>query len=362
MRFTAALAAFAASLALAPRAFADAPASAPPAASAGATDADGAKAPAGSDAGADQLDGPRDGATTSDAKAADADRWCAPELESLSNDVCTFASSHPSSGPRTLVIFLHGVTQPGSGWQWTFQRGAARIAEARGLTVIMPRGRRGHGPKGMEDWWTWPTSQKAQQAIEAEILAEWAGAERELETKLGQKFERVWVFGFSNGAYYATSLAMRGRLAADGDPNHPVADGYAAFAGGSGASYLKAAGKVTKDRPPFFVGWGGKDPKHGDQQELAEMLKDLRWPSKSEGAKKAGHTATDRQLTDAVAFLGGRESSATSEAAADSDAAEGDKPASHPKKTASKSKSKKKKKQKKKKKKTPTKPSKKSAK
>jgi predicted esterase len=281
----------------------------------------------------------------------DPDRWCAPELESLSNDVCTFASSKPASGPRTLVIFLHGVTEPGSGWQWTFQRAAARIADSRGLTVIMPRGRRGNGPKGMEDWWTWPTSQVAQEKIESDIIAEWAAAQTELETKAGQKFERVWVFGFSNGAYYATSLAMRGRLGSDGDPKHPVANGFAAFAGGSGASYLKAAGKQTKDRPPFFVGWGGKDPAHGDQEELAEMLKDLSWPSKAEGAKKAGHTATDKQLDDAVAFLSGT-MPATVDAKSDADAKSATKSEAKPeaaasapaKKTASKTKTKSKKK------------------
>lgn len=348
MRFTAALAALAASLAFTPSALADSSAADAPGGKSDTKAPVEAAAPANADGSEGQLDESHEGATKSDVKPADADRWCAPELESLSNDVCTFQSSHPSSGPRTLVIFLHGVTEPGSGWQWTFQRAAARIADSRGLTVIMPRGRRGNGPKGMEDWWTWPTSQAAQEKIEGEILAEWAGAQTELETKMGQKFERVWVFGFSNGAYYATSLAMRGRLAADGDAKHPVANGYAAFAGGSGASYLKVAGKQTKDRPPFFVGWGGKDPKHGDQEELAEMLKDLHWPSKSEGAKKAGHTATDKQLTDAVAFLGGSASSvaSTDESTADKAASGDDKSAvsPRPKKTASKGKSKSKKK------------------
>ncbi len=237
--------------------------------------------------------------------ATDSDRWCAPELDALSNDVCWFAAKTPAPGPRTLVVFLHGVTQPGSGWQWTFQRAAARIAESRGLTVIMPRGRRGNGPKGEEDWWAWPTSEHAQETIEADVLAEWSTAQAELEQRAGQKFERVWIFGFSNGAYYATSLALRGRLSADGDTKHPIADGFAVFAGGSGASYLKAAAAHTTTRPRFFVAWGGKDPAHGDQVELAALLRNLSWPSRSDPSKNAGHTATDKQLSDAVAFLNG---------------------------------------------------------
>lgn len=35
------------------------------------------------------------------------------------------------------------------------------------------------------------------------------------------------------------------------------------------------------------------------------MLHDLGWPLKTSPAPKAGHTATDKQLADAVAFLSG---------------------------------------------------------
>src|SRR5262245_36511602 len=90
-------------------------------------------------------------------EAPDPHRWCAPELASLSHDVCAFVPS-ASKGPRTLVIYLHGVIQPDTLSQWTLQRGAARVGATHGLTVIMPRGRRNIGPKTMEHWWTWPTS------------------------------------------------------------------------------------------------------------------------------------------------------------------------------------------------------------
>ncbi|AUX46670.1 uncharacterized protein SOCE26_081770 [Sorangium cellulosum] len=223
-------------------------------------------------------------------------RWCAPELESLPGEACAFLPARQAPGPRVLVIFLHGVVQPDSGWQWAQQRGAARAGARHGVAVLMPRGRRGIGPKGMEDFWCWPTATAAQQAHEDVLLAEWEAARAALEQRAGGRFERVLVFGFSNGAYYATSLAMRGRL--------PV-DGYAAFAGGSGARYLERAGAQARRRVPLFVGWGGKDPAHRDQVALAKMLRRLKWPSKALGKPRAGHAMTDDQVDQALRFLSG---------------------------------------------------------
>ncbi|MGK3985747.1 hypothetical protein WME99_22055 [Sorangium sp. So ce136] len=236
--------------------------------------------------------------------AAPAAGWCAPELISLPGDVCAALPAKEAPGPRVLVIFLHGVVQPDSGWQWAQQRGAARAGARRGVAVLMPRGRRGIGPRAvprsassMEDWWCWPTSAAAQAAHEDALLAEWDTARAELERRAGGRFERVLVFGFSNGAYYATSLAMRGRL---------QVDGYAAFAGGSGARHLERSGAQTKLRVPVFVGWGGKDPAHKDQVALARMLRRLKWPSKSLGKPRAGHAMTDDQVDEALDFLIGK--------------------------------------------------------
>ncbi|AKT37666.1 alpha/beta hydrolase [Chondromyces crocatus] len=225
-------------------------------------------------------------------------RWCAPELEELADEVCVFSPTREASGPRTLVISLHGVISPNSGWQWAQQRGAARIGARYGATVLMPHGRQGIGPKGMESWWAWPTADAMQKAHEDALIAQWDAARATLEQRDGRRFERVFVFGFSNGAYYATSLALRGKL--------PV-DGYAVFAGGSGAKYLELAGQRTKQRAPIFVAWGGKDKAHRDQQALASLLKRLKWPSASLGAPRAGHTVTDAQVTKAMAFLSGKE-------------------------------------------------------
>lgn len=235
--------------------------------------------------------------------AGDGGRWCAPELAALEGEVCAKVPSREADGPRTLVIFLHGVIQPDSGWQWAQQRAAARAAATHGFSAIMPRGRRGRGPAGMEDWWTWPNGVAAQAENEVAILGEWARAKAALEEKSGKPFERVWIFGFSNGAYYATSLALRGRLSSKDEGVH--VDGFAAFAGGSGGAHLERAAKASALRTPLFVAWGGKDKAHRDQVELARMLKRLRWPTASEGAPKAGHVMTDHAVASAVRFLDG---------------------------------------------------------
>ena len=234
----------------------------------------------------------------SDPGADDDTSWCAPGLDTLADHVCAHVPATFAPGPRTLVIFLHGVIKPGLGWQRNQQLAARRVAATAGVAALMPRGRRGVGPKGMEDWYTWP-ARPAHASIEAEVIAEWTHAKEALEARLGQPFERVWVFGFSNGAYYATSLALQGRLTA---PPLRV-DGFAVFAGGSAAPYIEKAARHTSTRRPLFVGWGGRDPDHRNQQRLASMLRRLRWPSASEGAPKAGHVMTDHAAASAVKFL-----------------------------------------------------------
>jgi pimeloyl-ACP methyl ester carboxylesterase len=232
------------------------------------------------------------------------ERWCAPEFEALSGEVCVFAPSREMTGPRTLVVFLHGVVAPGTTWQWGQQRAAARAAKAHGFTVLMPRGQRGKGPKGMSDAWAWPGA--ASPEIEAEVLAIWQKARAEIEGRDGRRFERVWVFGFSSGAYYATSLALRGRLAGAAQPH---IDGFAAFAGGGGkSSAIEQIARRAKVRTPLFVGWGGKDRSRDDPMKLAALLRKVGWPSKGELSPKAGHAMTDAQVTSAVRFLGAQRS------------------------------------------------------
>jgi predicted esterase len=146
----------------------------------------------------------------------------------------------------------------------------------------------------MVDWWTWPTAASAQKTHEDALITEWNAARAELEKRAGKPFDRVFLFGFSNGAYYAASLAVRDRI---------QVDGYAVFAGGSGAKHLKQAGARTTRRAPIYVGWGDRDRDRRDQEKLGKMLRELGWPSKARGRKGVGHAMTDAQVDEAVTFL-----------------------------------------------------------
>jgi predicted esterase len=217
--------------------------------------------------------------------------WCAPELEALSEEMCAYTPAGPAqSAPRVLVIYLHGVIQPGTTWQWTQERAMVRHAKVHGFTVITPRGRRGIGPKTMRDWWTWPTSVRAQAQVEDELIHEWMLAKALLEVRSGQRFERTYVIGFSNGAYYAAALALRGKL--------PV-DGYAMLAGGS-AGYLRAHANKTRHRPPIYVGYGQRDSVGDDCRRLGATLRALGWPYRLVGRPGVGHTITDSQVREAL--------------------------------------------------------------
>ncbi len=222
-------------------------------------------------------------------------RWCAAELQALTNEVCAFVPDAPSTGPRTLIIHLHGVIPPETTSQWNQQRAAAKVGTSYGFTVIMPRGRRGIGPSGKEEWWAWPTDIDARGKFEHSLVSEWLGAKAALEKKAGAPFERTYIFGFSNGAYYATSLAMRGVVAVNG---------YALFAGGSGAPYHESDGRKNKNRVPIAVAWGAADPAHEKQEDLVKLLDRLRWPSISLGHQHTGHVMTEMQVAEALGYLG----------------------------------------------------------
>ncbi len=214
--------------------------------------------------------------------------WCAPELERLPGDVCFFDNPKERKR-RTLVVFLHGWVQRGLGWQHAQQRAAVRGARRLGFSVITPRGRTGASKRGGPEMVSWPTSPQARKVHEDSVLQEWKAAQEIIEQRQGALFDEVFVVGFSNGAYYASSLAMRGRLAVDG---------YAVFAGGS--AYAPQAPKDK--RAPVFVGICSKDSTAKRARDLRRQLRKYRWPHRAE-TRKVGHTMADKHLDHALAYL-----------------------------------------------------------
>jgi len=244
----------------------------------------------------DALIAPEEGVT--DDGGAD-QPWCVQSegIEALTPTVCHYSPAPPERAPDTLVIFLHGLTKLGTTWQWNGQRGLARAAKAHGFEVITPRGRLGAGSSKYADHWNWPSSAEGQNTLETEMLAEWKAAQELLEKRNGRPFARVWVWGFSAGAYYATSLALRGRL--------PVA-GYAVFAGGGAPKGVERWAKGTRPKPPIYVGYGHKDRARKDPARLGRALKAMSWKSLVVGRTGVGHSMTDAQVREAVAFLAGK--------------------------------------------------------
>ena len=250
-----------------------------------ASETDGGEA-ARADAGVQSADAGADAAGTS--------RWCAPEIEALDADVCTFTPS--GAEPRTLVIFLHGLVKQGTTWQWNQQRAAVRAARRHHFAVLVPHGRLRVGRKEYADSFGWPTASAEQQSVEAEVLDEWAHARSVLEERRRKPFEKLWVFGFSAGAYYATSLALRDRFAAQG---------YAVFAGGAAPKQLGRHLRGIKHRPPIYVGWGLRDKARRDPASLAKELRAAGWKVRAGPRARVGHSMSDSQVDDAVKFFGG---------------------------------------------------------
>lgn len=219
--------------------------------------------------------------------------WCHPDVETLSDGMCHAAPAGDTPAD-TLVIFLHGVVKVGTSWQHNQQRAAARFARQNGFEALMPRGRVGAGSKKFADHWNWPTSAEGQKTLESEIIDEWMAARAELEKRNGREFSRVYVFGFSAGAYYAASLALRGRL--------PV-DGYGIFAGGGAPKHVERWARGVSPKPPIYVGWGTKDKARRDPQKLARALRTMKWKHRAVPRRGVGHTMTDAQVREAFRFL-----------------------------------------------------------
>jgi len=212
--------------------------------------------------------------------------YCAPEVSELSEHVCYFDGGTPEAGKNTLVIYLHGALATYNGFFYMQQRAMALHAKKHGFTVLMPT-----SPSDGVGY-VWPTSQTAQKEQEAGILAGIAKARTALEKKVGHKFDETFVVGFSSGAYYGSSLAVRNML---------DVDGYIVLAGGS--SWVKSESVAKAKRPPVFVGVSAADPQTaGHSRSFAGSLAAMGWPYKVE-ERNAGHMVDWTFMAHGIAWL-----------------------------------------------------------
>ena len=214
--------------------------------------------------------------------------WCAPEVAELSDHVCFYDGGAPASGRRTLVVYLHGMLATNPGFQYVQQRALANEAKALGFTVLFPTSPLVSGG------YYWPTSRPAQEEQEPAILAGIESARVAVAARVGHPFDETFVVGFSSGAYYASSLVMRGAL---------DVDGYIVLAGA--ASWARPRDASVK-RAPVFVGVSATDGQTADHSRaFAGTLAALRWPYRVE-ERHVGHLVDWGFMAHGMAWLRGR--------------------------------------------------------
>jgi predicted esterase len=214
--------------------------------------------------------------------------WCAPEVEALPGDVCYLDGNSKAQARRTLVIFLHGAIAKNTNWSQNHERMLLRLAKATGVEVLFPKSPLTDGG------YVWPGVVAQQQAVEQELIDGWMAAKNLVEKRDARPFDDVFVMGFSSGAYFASSLAMRGRL---------DVDGYAVFAGGQP---MPATTTPVFRFSPVFVGVCAADETTAaHSRAFAGSLRSAGIP-RAVNEQHVGHGLDHVHFTGALAYLRNR--------------------------------------------------------
>lgn len=215
--------------------------------------------------------------------------WCAAGLAALDETTCYVLPPLDPAAPRRLLVYLHGIVPPiaESEPKEKVMRVVERAAKRAGAAALVPRGIRGVGPSGAKDWWAWPTSPKAHAEHASSIAARIAEAKAKLEALAGAPFDRTYLAGSSNGAYFAVNLALRGEI---------EADALGAMSGG-------APSPIARRTPlAVYVGYGAKDPASmRGAKALARVTEAAGFPTKL-AEHPFGHGAREEYLDEAFAF------------------------------------------------------------
>ena len=210
--------------------------------------------------------------------------WCGADSEALPGDVC-YIDGRGQGARRTLVIWLHGVIAKNTTWSWNHQKMLKRVAKQHGVEMLFPKGITG------DSLVAWPGTAEAQEKNEQALIDQWTDAKRALEKREGRRFDEVYVFGFSSGAYFASSLALRGRL---------DVDGYAVFAGGQP---MPARTEAVSHFAPVFVGVCANDKTTAaHSRAFAGSLASAGIP-RMVSVQPVGHDLSEVHFAQALGFL-----------------------------------------------------------
>jgi predicted esterase len=225
--------------------------------------------------------------------------WCIEEVSALDEDVCYVLPQLAPGRPRRLIVYLHGIIPPvpDSAQKRTVQTAVLRASVRAGVAALVPRGRRGVGPAGAHDWWAWPTTSRAVAELTPSIVARWADAKAKLERLSGMPFERTYLAGSSNGAYFLAALAVRGDALGAAFP----VDGFGAMSGGA-AGAAGSEGLTRGASRPFYVGFGTYDEEtKANARSLITALQGAHWPVRA-AEHPLGHGANEVYLDEAIEF------------------------------------------------------------
>jgi predicted esterase len=179
---------------------------------------------------------------------------------------------------------LHGLYADTPGFQYLQQSALAMHATRHGFTVLLPTAPLDKGA------YAWPTSLEAREKQEEAVLTSIRASRTKLEQTIGHGFDEVFVIGFSSGAYYGSSLAVRGPLATDG---------FMALAGAT----PRVSPVVNEKRTPIFVGISGQDPQTRDHsRSFAGSLATVKWPYHAEELQ-TGHMVDWTFMARGLAWL-----------------------------------------------------------
>ncbi|MDB4947067.1 MAG: hypothetical protein JWP97_6601 [Labilithrix sp.] len=214
--------------------------------------------------------------------------WCGPDVTELSDHVCLADGGADESGRHTLVIYLHGALAMTPGFQYVQQNAMALHAKRHHFTVVMPT-----APSDGVGY-VWPTSQTAQKEQEPAIFAAIARARADAARRVGHGFDETFVVGFSSGAYFGSSVAVRSAL---------DVDGYIILAGGSSWTRPENAGDRSSRRAPVFVGVSAADPQTAaHSRAFGGSLASMGWPVKVE-ERNAGHMVDWTFMAHGISWL-----------------------------------------------------------
>jgi hypothetical protein len=225
--------------------------------------------------------------------------WCEDGWSALGPDVCYLLPAPDAGKPRRLLVYLHGIVppRPQSPQKHSVQTAVLRACRRANAAALLPRGLEGVGPAHAVDWWAWPTTPAAIGRFAPGIVARWGDAKRSLEALAGGPFERTYVAGSSNGAYFLAALAIRSYLPTAAFP----VDGFGAMSGGAagpGAAQQLAAASARA----FYVGFGTYDEEtKAGAHALADALRVAHWPLRV-AEHPLAHGASQVYLDEAFAF------------------------------------------------------------